>query len=220
MLNENNELMTGVLTNQEFASWRGIKVNSLSRNKKRYLEDLSRFADFHLEGRRIIIDRVLEPKFIKKFEEIYQKTLEIIPQVINKNGYDNGTSINDKVFTRYAEARYPFTLRGIKELYPDRVKTWLVKDWESGDVRPMTDAERGVYKECFREFFGDAEDKTLLVEDMIAEGEISKEQAWDRYRRLLGLNKASYYEFLKTAGKRMGIAGILVKGFYVRISAF
>lgn len=220
MLNENNELMVGVLTNQEFATWRGVKVNSLSRNKKRYLEELSKFAEYHLEGRRIIIDRVLEPKFIKKFEEIYQKTLEIIPQVINKNGYDNGTSINDKVFARYAEARYPFTLRGIKELYPDRVKTWLVKDWESGDVRPMTDEERGIYKECFREFFGDAEDKTLLVEDMIAEGEISKEQAWDRYRKLLGLNKASYFTFLKEVGKRMGIAGILVKGFYVRISAF
>lgn len=220
MISETNELLAGELTNAEFAVWRGVKKNSLTRNKKRYLEDLSKFAEYHLEGRRIIIDRVLEPKFIKKFEEIYQKTLEIIPQVINKNGYDNGTSINDKVFARYAEARYPFTLRGIKELYPDRIKTWLIKDWESGEVRPLSDAEREIYRITFREFFGNAEDKTILVEDMITKGEISKEQAWDKYKGLLGLNRASYYEFLKKVTQRMGISGIMVKGFYVRLSAF
>ena len=75
MLNENNELLTGELKREEFATWRGVKKSTISGNKAKYLEELKEFANYHLEGKKIIIDEVLEPIFITNRKKIYNEIL-------------------------------------------------------------------------------------------------------------------------------------------------
>ena len=218
MLNENNELLTGELTNEEFAKWRGVTKSTIMCNKTKYLEELEFFANFHIEGKRkVIIDEVLMPEYIKAGKVLYNKIKERIPGVLNKNGYDNGSSISNKLEKDFLDikpsTRYVNVLRGIKEIYPDRKGVWLVKE-DDCNVRPLIDEEKVLFKEVFREHFGDTELKQMIVQGMVDEGELTEEESWSYYKKLIGLNGNTFRKFILDMRDRLNGEGV-VKGFYV-----
>lgn len=223
MLNENNELLTGELTNDEFAKWKGVAKSTVVRNKAKYLEELEFFAKFHIEGKRkVIIDEVLMSEYIKQGKLLYNKIKERIPAVFNKNGYDNGSSISNKLEEEFLDikpsTKYTNVLRGIKEIYPDRKGVWLVKE-DDCSVRPLSDEEKVLFKEVFKEHFGDTELKQMIVQGMIDEGELTEEESWSYYKKLIGLNGRTFRKFLKDMRDRLNGESV-VKGFYVRPNAF
>ena len=222
MLNENNELMIGELTNQEFAQWKGIKMSTLVRYKAKYLKELEIFADFRLEGKKVIIEKVLIPKYEKAGILNYEKIKERIPAHLNKGGIDNCKSISNKMKKEFVQmkdsTRYVNVLKGVKELYPNREGVWVLKI-DDYTVREMSAEELEVFKETIRECLGSTEDKQLLVEAMVRDGSLAEADAWRYYRELVGLNNAGFYEILKrTTAKLNGL--LPVRGFYARESAF
>ena len=218
MLNETNELMVGELTNEEFAQWKGVKETTIRAHKAKYLKELDVFADFHLEGKKVIIDKVLIPKYEKAGILNYEKVKERIPAHLNYGGIDNCKSISNKMkkeFTQMKDStRYSNVLKGVKELYPNREGVWVLKIDEY-TVREMTAEEFEVFKETIRECLGSTEDKQLLVEAMVRDGSLAEADAWRYYRELVGLNNAGFYEILKrTTAKLNGL--LPVRGFYAR----
>lgn len=50
----------------EISDWFGINRSTFSRSKERYLQELEDFAIFHLEGKKVVIDEVLQEYYEKR----------------------------------------------------------------------------------------------------------------------------------------------------------
>lgn len=216
MVTKENELMIGELTNQEFAAWKGIKPSTLRVHKAKYLKELEIFADFHLEGKKIIIDKVLIPKYEKAGILNYEKVKERIPAHLNKGGVDNCKSISNKMKKEFNQmkdsTRYVNVLKGVKELYPNREGMWVLKISDT-KVREMSAEELEIFRQIIKECLGSTEDKQMLVESLIQDGSLAEADAWGYYRELIGLNKSNFYGILKRA--EAALNHLPVRGFSI-----
>lgn len=217
MLSENNELLEGELTNQEFALWRGVSKQTLENKKAKYLEELNAFAFFHIEGKRkVIIDSVVSATYEKKNIRLLEEFKAEIPKHTNKNGYDNGKSISNKLKSRFPQmkdnSRYGYTLLGVKQVYPDRLKVWVLKVSDT-EVRPMDAEEREIFHIIYTKYFGSAVDKTALVKDMVAAGELEIAKAWAYYEEISDLSNSRFIDFLFAVKAVIGF--LPVRGFYI-----
>ena len=209
MLNESNELMIGLLTNEEFSKWRGVTIKTIERRKPKYLEELEIFADFHLEGRKVIIDEVLVPAYSKKGTRNFEIIKENIPKVWNENGLDTGVNVSRKLVpvtpAMGETSRYRSTLKGIKEVYPFCRSIWA-KEVADGRFEPFTDEDIDVWTEVFREMFKEPKIMTLdvsLFNEMVITGEISKEQAFDALTSEIGFTSDKFLSFKNTVQSRL-----------------
>ena len=55
-----------------------------------------------------------------------------------------------------------------------------------------------------KKYFGDMEEKALIVEMSIKKGEIKKEEAWEVYEELTNMNDKSFVDFLREAEELIG----------------
>ena len=154
--------------------FRGVTEQTIKNRKAKYLEELEFFASYHLEGKRkIVIDEVHFPEYIKSGRRIYDQIKERIPAHLNYGGVDNCKSISNKIKKEFQEikdsTRYSNVLKGVKELYPNREGVWVLKIDEY-TVREMSSEELEVFRETIRECLGSTEDKQLLVEAMVRDG--------------------------------------------------
>ena len=212
MLNKSNELMTGLLTNAEFAKWRGVTVKTIERRKSKYIEELEIFADFHIEGRKVIIDEVIIPAYCKKGVRNYEIIKENIPKVWNENGLDTGVNVSRKLIVvtpaMGETSRYRSTLKGIKEVYPFCKSIWA-KEVADGRFEPFTDEDIDIWTETFREMFKEPKIMTLdvsLFNEMVISGEITKEQAFDALTDEIGFSSEKFILFKDTIQARIGYA--------------
>lgn len=216
MLNENNELLVGELANEEFALWKGVKKTTIKAHKAKYLKELEVFADFHLEGKKVIIDKVLIPKYEKAGILNYERVKERIPAHLNKGGVDNCKSISNKMKKEFNQmrdnTRYVNVLKGVKELYPNREGTWVLKISDT-EVREMSAEEFEIFRQIIKECLGSTEDKQMLVEAMVQDGSLAEADAWGYYRELIGLNKSNFYGILKRA--EAALNHLPVRGFSI-----
>ena len=217
MLDSNNELLAGELTNDEFALWRGIKKGTLEKKKTEYLKELEAFAFFHIEGKRkVIIDSVVAAKYEKKGIRLLEEIKAEIPKHTNTNGYDNGKAISNKLRNRFPQlkdsSRYGYTLLGVKQLYPDRIRVWVLKVSDT-EVRPMDAEEREIFHIVYKKYFGSADEKTALVKDMIAAGELEIAKAWEYYEEISNLSDSRFVDFLFAVKAVVGL--LPVRGFYI-----
>lgn len=217
MLNENNELLKGEFTNEEFAKWRGIKKRTLEKDKAKYLKELNAFAFYHIEGKRkVIIDQVVSATYEKKSVRLLEEFKTEIPKHTNRNGYDNGKSISNKLEYRFPQmkdsSRYGYTLLGIKQVYPDKIKVWVLKVSDT-EVKPMSMEEREVFHNTYIKYFGSAVEKSALVKDMVAAGELEIARAWEYYEEISDLSNRRFVDFLLEVKAEVGF--MPVRGFYV-----
>ena len=89
---KNNELQIGKLTSKEFAQWKGVTEGTIKNNRQKYLEELSIFADFHLEGnkrKQIYIDKVHIPVYAKETDRLVNEIAAVFREKIwDKSGID------------------------------------------------------------------------------------------------------------------------------------
>ena len=67
------KLNKGQITIVQLSKWFGLSPNTLKNNKKsreKYLERLKFYADYHFEGKKIIIDKVHIPEYSKGMDII------------------------------------------------------------------------------------------------------------------------------------------------------
>lgn len=107
--------------------------------------------------------------------------------------------------TKYT-TNYSYTCRARTDLYGRPYITkgslgyckraFCKKDTETGTLYLLTKEEHKKKNELLKLYFGAADEKTLIIKEMIERGEITKEQAWEEYEALMNLPR-NYKAFLK-----------------------
>lgn len=218
------ELHLGKMTNKELAEWFGIKPDSMTRMKKKKLEELKNYACFEDIRGGVNIIAIIKDTYNKKdtkIREIYEQGFEEVRQPI-----DTVSNINNQIYEKYSEqlptlssaaSGYHYAIEVRNERYGIPFKgqgkvgqcyyCWCKQ--EEGDNHqplyiPFTQEEEQIKAKLLTKFFGNQEEKTLLLQEMVLMGEIKKEDAWDIFTEYSNLNQAGFTAFLKELESQIG----------------
>lgn len=84
------ELHEGPITLRELSVWFGLKPETITNGSKKArekkLQRLKTFADYHLEGKKIFIDKVIYPTYSKAFDRIEERMPKEWANIKDENG--------------------------------------------------------------------------------------------------------------------------------------
>ena len=192
MNEEKIALTIGKKTNKEIAEWRNVTVSTFSKNKERYFKELEKFANFHFEGKSVVIDEVLQEYYEKKNN--YRKVFDKIDETWGKNGLDTCINVAKKIHKELKEKDSDFNIQeetslkyvrlGKIELFGKCGKGSGLKGSSkyvtckivNGNYEPFTEEENKIRFEILKDCFGEINEKLLYFEDMIKDGEFTEEE--------------------------------------------
>lgn len=206
------ELKLGKMTNKELAEWMGISSNCFAKMKEKKYEELKVFAEYHFDGKKVVIDKILNPVYSKKGSDAYQKIKDRIDEVWSPTGLDSCKNVSTKIKAFYGDdlnvgdtTTYLYTTRGRNELYGKPFEAggslgsctymWCKKN-DDGMLVPLTPEEETVKANLIKKYFGNADEKQIIVSGMVESGEIKKEEAWDILTELTNMKGENFMMFL------------------------
>lgn len=196
------ELVEGqLMSNNDLAEWFQIKPGSFRNTKAKKLEELKKYAEYEIQGSKVLITKVIESKFIKRKD--YSIVKEEFTQVYNKSKIDTASNVSKKIYNKRKSdlsikpsTTYEYTKEARNELYgkPFVGKGQLgtcryiwVKKLDEGKYERFNDEEQTIYKKLLVKYFKNTDDKAIFVKDMIKRGEITEEEAWKVYDEIANL---------------------------------
>lgn len=211
------ELVEGqLMSNNDLAEWFQIKPGSFRNTKTKKLEELKKYAEYEIQGAKVLITKVIEPKFIKKKD--YSIVREEFTQVYNESKIDTASNVSKKIYNKRKSdlsikesTTYEYTREARNELYgkPFIGKGKLgtcryiwVKKLDEGKYERFNDEEEAMYKKLLVKYFKNSDDKAMFVNEMVKNGEITEEEAWQTYKEITNLEfsfmnfKAEMEEFV------------------------
>ena len=228
------ELKLGKMTNKEIAAWMGISERGFNTRKKEYLKELdNNYFKYHLEGKRIFIDEIINPVY-KKGVRPYDMIKEKINDFWSKNGLDSCKNVSNQIVSFYGEelpvkpsTAYVYTTKGRNELYGKPfcgegeigscVYVWCKKR-DDGKYELLSEEEENIKKNLIKKYFGNADEKQILVAGMVESGEIRKEDAWEVLSELTNMKGNNFMLFLGELQEKLGCQ--IVKGTLVTRNEF
>lgn len=196
------ELVEGqLMSNNDLAEWFQIKPGSFRNTKAKKLEELKKYAEYEIQGSKVLITKVIESKFIKRKD--YSIVKEEFTQVYNKSKIDTASNVSKKIYNKRKSdlsikpsTTYEYTKEARNELYgkPFVGKGQLgtcryiwVKKLDEGKYERFNDEEQAIYKKLLAKYFKNADDKAIFVNEMVERGEITEEEAWKTYKEITNL---------------------------------
>lgn len=217
------QLTVGKILNKDLAEWMGVTANTFNKSKDKYLEELKLFAVYHLEGKKVVIDEVLNPVYSKQGSKNYQLVKKEVDKVWSKDGLDScsrvGLRIEDKLKGSVELSHntiYNYTRQSRDELYGKPFQEagklgsckylWCKKEGEGIDTeyRLLNEEEEEIKQNLIKKYFGDATEKQIIVQGMVELGEIKKEEAWDVLQELTGMHGNNFMAFLNELQVKIG----------------
>ena len=216
------ELKLGKVTSKELAEWFGIKPSSFSNMKAKKLEELKNYADFEIKNRSVYIKEI----YISEYARM--KHFDLVKDSLVKlwcpNNLDTCKNVTKKLTKKYDKEELPlqesslynYTRASRDELFGKPLKNsrgtlgkceyeWVKEvDGETNTYEALTDEERQVFQSLMKKYFGNMEEKALIVEMSVKKGEIKKEEAWEVYEELTNMNDKSFVDFLHEAEELIG----------------
>lgn len=198
------KLHTGLWTNKQFAEWKGIKQTSIKTHKQNYLEQLKEFADFHLDGRKVIIDKVKEDTYEPKRRRNINVIKARVPSTWNKNGYDTKARVSKDIHRQLDKENINLPIADSTFYKNTCIATWelygkpfeaagergssiavlckkVKDDSEDGyHIEPLTEKETKIEDQLFTLYYGKDSQKAKLLIEMAKDGEFPKEELYDR----------------------------------------
>lgn len=231
-IEEIKQLHLGIMTNKELAEWFGLKKEKSFRDTRaKKLEQLKEYAEFENMRGKVNITKIIKPiytKGSKNYKLIKEKTQE----QWNKTGLDTCRLVADKIKEKYGEnltvsdtTLYTYTCTSKRELWGKcfvsagelgKCEYELCKQINNECI-PFTAEETEIKNKLLKKYFGNAEEKSLFIADMIENGEITKEEAWKVYEEMTKVNK-NWLEF--KAELEEAINCIIVRATRVETLAF
>ena len=211
------ELVEGqLMSNNDLAEWFQIKPGSFRNTKTKKLEELKKYAEYEIQGSKVLITKVIESKFVKRKD--YSIVKEEFTQVYNKSKIDTASNVSKKIYSKRKSdlsikpsTTYEYTKEARNELYgkPFVGKGTLgtcryiwVKKLDEGKYERFNDEEEAMYKKLLVKYFKNSDDKGIFVNEMVKNGEITEEEAWQTYKEITNLEfsfmnfKAEMEEFV------------------------
>ena len=211
------ELVEGqLMSNNDLAEWFQIKPGSFRNTKAKKLEELKKYAEYEVQGSKVLITKVIESKFVKRKD--YSIVKEEFTQVYNKSKIDTASNVSTKIYSKRKSdlsikpsTTYEYTKEARNELYgkPFVGKGTLgtcryiwVKKLDEGQYERFNDEEEAMYKKLLVKYFKNSDDKGIFVNEMVKNGEITEEEAWQTYKEITNLEfsfmnfKAEMEEFV------------------------
>ena len=227
-----NELKIGKMSNKDIAEWMGVSANTFNKSKEKYLRELADFADFHLEGKKVVIDKIINPVFSKQGSDAYQKVRDKVDEIWDESGLDSCSRVGNEIyeilteedenFSLQSSTVYNYTIKGRNELYGkpfmnsgklgNCIYLWC-KRKEDGGYSMLTKEEQIIKQQLQIKYFGDTTEKQILVKAMVETGELSKEEAWDALEEMTGMRTGNFLMFLRELESKIGcqvVRGTLV----------
>ena len=217
------ELKLGKMTAKELAEWFGVSYGTFRNSKKKKLEELKEFCFFEEVYGGVEITAIISPTYIKnsqKIREVYQQGFEELRKPL-----DTVSHINNQIYEKYNEQlptlssaesgyRYAIEVRNANYGIPFKGKgskgfcyyMWCKMEERDGEqfFIQFTEEEEQVKKELLKKHFGTNEEKDLLIAEMVTNGEISKEDAYDIMMEYRNLNGKGFMSFLRELEKQIG----------------
>lgn len=222
------ELTVGKKKIRDIAEWRGIKINTFSHNREKYLNELKSFAVFHEEGKGIIIiDEVLEPIYTKAKSELYQKVSKEVPKRWHFNQpetckrvadeiYDSqmeklGLSEDDMPWSRGTVNQY--VLADKKERYgktgqaPGRQGychyCWGIPDKEKG-YRYLTEEEEEIKNDIFIKYYNGISEDMVFTAMAFKDKELNRKEFVESVNGLTERISKVYHHYSKAFKDKTG----------------
>lgn len=227
-------LSIGKFTNADLADWFGTSESNLSHKKKKFLAVLKEYCAFNSIYGGIEITEVYNPFYTKNAN--YKLTFDNYDKYWSSSGLDTCTHVGSQM---YADLQEQYTIKEstvISQTRQVRNQKFhkpfdekpgpcgkctyiLCKKNEHGQPTWLSDEENQIKEQLLKKYFGTAEEKTIMVQQMVENGEITADQAWDEYSALLKLPKF-YPSFMSEFKKLTGVQ--LIRGTLIdrRESAF
>jgi hypothetical protein len=217
------ELHLGRMSNKDLAEWFGIKPNSFTQHKRKKLEELKNFCFFEEVYGGVNIMAIINPTYVKnsqQIREVYEQGFEELKQPI-----DTVSHINNQIYEKYYDKlptlssaasgyRYAIEVRNANYGVPFKGNgskgccyyLWCKMEEKDGKqfYIQFTEEEDKIKQDLLKKHFGTNEEKDLLIAEMVSNGEISKEDAYDIMMEYRNLNGKGFMGFLKELEKQIG----------------
>lgn len=240
------ELKQGFMTFRELSTWFGLKPDAITkgstRAREKKLEKLKLFCDYHLEGKRIHIDRVMIPEYTKALDVFENKFCDEWGYIVDKKTHQMSWQYKAKIDTcarvaRAIQYKYPEARQVAEDTaarYTSKVKTSLYGRTYKDEIGPkgycqivylnkdedglLSPEEMDILKECRSEAYAGVNEQRYKLDESLAMREISRKE----YQEAQGeIDTASAYEeFQSLLFERLGFIPTrrtqLVDGIYWR----
>lgn len=225
------ELQIGSFSNEEIAEWLQMSSKQFSKNKSQHLLKLKEYCEYQSLRGGVKITKVYKPYYTK--DKKYQTIKEDVRKLWDASGLDSCSRIAGEICDTHPEEEigkpgtvYNKTLAARNELYGKPmsgvpgtdgscVYIWC-KKLPNGHLAYLTDEEQKIKEALLKKYFSTTDEKTVIVQTMVENGEISKEEAWQYYSKIINL-PANYSCFMFDFKKQTGIQ--LVHGTLRELSA-
>lgn len=229
-----NEIMLeeGRITLSELSQWFGLSpatiTNGSKSAKEKKFKVLKSFADYHFEGRSIIVDKVYCPVYSKAYPIIQKEYLKHWGKIpVDEKGHVNLELMKQRIDTcaRVASEIYN-TVPQVKEQIsfntaknyvnrakiedyghchlPDHGKKGSCKYiWVNEDgTRPLNKDELKIVNQCNKEAYGSFNEQVALIDDEYVKGGLSREER----NKAVGLidTKDNYEIFVALVSEKLG----------------
>ena len=220
-------LQLGRLSNKDLADWFGIKTDTLSKARSKYLQKLEEYCEFENLRGAVNITKIYNSVYLKKSEKVYQYYLKNVPRVWRFNQIETCSRVADEIFDP-ANNIQPST--GVKYTVAIRDELWgkptdhtnsncyyclakLYRGAEKKDNRyePLTEQDEQIMTELYNKYYGtkDQVKKRMLTLEKVRHNEISKEEAYD-----IMFNEKDYKTYIEKLSAALGCDWV-VRGTYV-----
>ena len=204
---------------------------TISNNKTRTLKELEPFCKATLANRGFNIEEIyFDGEYNKEDFKSYNIILEKIPEMWDESGYDTSKLVAKKIgkvvnLPIKDATTYKYTCQGKNELYGKcfggqgklGYSTYVWAKEVQDKIIPFTPEEEEVKNQLLKKYFGDASEKTVLVQSMIESGELAEKDAWKEYKNIMNLPHF-YGMFIDEL--RVAIGCKVVKATLISESAF
>lgn len=220
-------LKLGKITTKELADWFGVGYGAFRNNKSAKLEELKLYCEYEEVYGGVNIIKIYDEnntEFRKDNKKNYNIIKSSFDKEWNDNGIDTCSNVAFKIYDKYKNelsiagtTAYNYALKARHELFGTPfvevgelgscIYLWCKKEVLPNGVIVYTqfnDKEEQIRKDLMKKHFSTDIEKEVFIAEMVAAGEITKEQAYDALVAAKNLNKAGYGGFLKALKEAIG----------------
>lgn len=198
------QLKEGPMSYRELSMWFGLKPDTITSGTKsareKKLQKLSLFCDYHLEGKKIIVDRVMIPEYTKALDVFEEKFSEEWGYVVDpethkmswqhKARVDTCARVAKAIQRKYPEARQ--VAERTAATYTNKIRTnkygptykdvpgtdgYCQMVYLNQDRSGLLTAEQmEIMKQCRKEAYKEIDEQRFKVDEAFHSGEISKSE--------------------------------------------